>query len=95
MTDDEKYLWKGTSLEDQRRYMRENVKDIVALGFDIEKTFIFSNFAYMGHMYPLVVQIQRLISAHTAAMAFGFDDQVELFISFIFFYLFFFQKKKP
>jgi tryptophanyl-tRNA synthetase len=78
MTDDEKFLWKGHSLEDMRKFLRENVKDIVALGFDVQKTFIFSNFAYMGHMYPLVVQIQRLISAHSAAAAFGFDDQCNI-----------------
>lgn len=75
MTDDEKFLWKGHSLAEVHKFLVENVKDIIACGFDVQKTFIFSNFAYMGHMYPLVVQIQRLISAHTAAAAFGFDDQ--------------------
>jgi tryptophanyl-tRNA synthetase len=75
MTDDEKFLWKGHTLDEVHKFLIENVKDIIACGFDIQKTFIFSNFAYMGHMYPLVVQIQRLISAHTAAAAFGFDDQ--------------------
>ncbi len=78
MTDDEKFLWKGHSLAEVHKFLIENVKDIIACGFDVQKTFIFSNFAYMGHMYPLVVQIQRLISAHTAAAAFGFDDQANV-----------------
>lgn len=47
-TDDEKYLWKGMTPEESQRYLYENVKDIIALGFDISKTFIFSNLAYLG-----------------------------------------------
>jgi tryptophanyl-tRNA synthetase len=33
---------------DMHKFLRENVKDIVALGFDVQKTFIFSNFAIHG-----------------------------------------------
>ena len=28
-----------------------NAKDIIAMGFDLKKTFIFSNLDYIGHMY--------------------------------------------
>lgn len=48
MTGDEKFLWKDISLEDAKRFTRENVKDIIAIGFDINKTFIFSDFDYIG-----------------------------------------------
>ena len=34
-----------------REMTRMNVKDIIAIGFDVRKTFIFSNFDYIGHMY--------------------------------------------
>jgi tryptophanyl-tRNA synthetase len=47
-TDDEKFLWKGMTPEESKRYLIENVKDIIAIGFDISKTFIFSNLAYVG-----------------------------------------------
>ena len=40
MTDDEKYLWKDITPAEARKYLRENVKDIIAVGFDINKTFI-------------------------------------------------------
>lgn len=33
---------------------KENIKDIIACGFDPKLTFIFSNFDYIGHMYPTV-----------------------------------------
>lgn len=49
MTDDEKFLWKELSMEQCAKYLRENVRDIIACGFDPKKTFIFSNFAYMGY----------------------------------------------
>lgn len=47
MTDDEKFLWKDLSIEDANRLAHENAKDIIACGFDKEKTFIFSNLEYM------------------------------------------------
>ena len=48
MTDDEKFLWKDMTQAEAGVYLRENAKDIIALGFDLEKTFLFSNFQYMG-----------------------------------------------
>jgi len=36
-----------------------NAKDIIACGFDIDKTFIFSDIDYMAYLYPTVLQIQR------------------------------------
>lgn len=48
MTDDEKYLWKDLTLDQAYGYAVENAKDIIACGFDINKTFIFSDLDYMG-----------------------------------------------
>lgn len=48
MTDDEKFLWKNITHEQANQYAYENAKDIIACGFDPEKTFIFSDFDYMG-----------------------------------------------
>ena len=47
MTDDEKFMWKDLKLEDAHRLAYENAKDIIACGFDVNKTFIFSNLDYM------------------------------------------------
>lgn len=49
MTDDEKFLFKDMTFEQARKYLRENVRDIIACGFDPKKTFIFSDFDYMGY----------------------------------------------
>lgn len=48
MTDDEKFLWKDLTLEECRRLAIENAKDIIAVGFDPKKTFIFRNTDYIG-----------------------------------------------
>lgn len=48
LTDDEKCIWKNLTVEESQRLARENAKDIIACGFDVTKTFIFSNFDYVG-----------------------------------------------
>lgn len=48
MTDDEKFLWKDLTVEEANRLAYENAKDIIACGFNPEKTFLFSNFEFMG-----------------------------------------------
>jgi tryptophanyl-tRNA synthetase len=48
LTDDEKCLWKDLPIEETMRLAKENAKDIIAIGFDVNKTFIFSNLTYMG-----------------------------------------------
>ena len=50
MTDDEKFLWKELTLEESHRLAKENAKDIIACGFDVSKTFIFSNLDYMRYI---------------------------------------------
>jgi len=49
MTDDEKYLWKPLELHECQSHSRENIKDIIACGFDVRNTFIFNNTSYMGY----------------------------------------------
>merc|ERR1712232_1144423 len=80
MTDDEKFLWKGEydpekgdDLMRFRGMTTENVKDIIAVGFDKKKTFIFSDLEYVGEMYPNIVRIWKSITYSTAKGAFGFD----------------------
>ena len=48
LTDDEKFLWKNLTAEECHDLAYKNAKDIIACGFDVDKTFIFSDFDYMG-----------------------------------------------
>ena len=60
MTDDEKFLWKDLQLDECHRLAAENAKDIIACGFDITRTFIFSDLDYIGSMYPNIVRTRTL-----------------------------------
>ena len=73
MTDDEKFLFRDMSVDEVETALIDNIKDIIAVGFDPERTFIFSNYAYMGVMYPLVTRIQKLVTGNQLKGIFGFE----------------------
>ncbi|CAG5126232.1 unnamed protein product [Candidula unifasciata] len=77
MTDDEKYLWKDLTIEEVQRVALENVKDIISLGFDIEKTFIFCDFTYIGQcpdFYRTIIKIQKHVTFNQVKGIFGFGE---------------------
>jgi len=75
LTDDEKFLFKPQlTLEECHRLGYENAKDIIAVGFDPQKTFIFSDIDYIQHMYPTVVKIQKCVTFSQCRGIFGFGD---------------------
>ena len=73
ISDDEKYFWKEGEFDDFTRMAYDNIKDIIALGYDPEKTFIFLNSEYMGNMYQNVMRIQRNINLSTLKAIFGLE----------------------
>ncbi|GJD07793.1 Tryptophan--tRNA ligase, cytoplasmic [Galdieria sulphuraria] len=77
LTDDEKFLFSkdnSKKLEDYQRLGWENAKDILAVGFDCERTFIFRDTDYIGTMYPNILKIQKAVTYNQAKAIFGFDD---------------------
>lgn len=76
MTDDEKFLFKPKlTIEDVKKFYVENAKDIIAVGFDPKKTFIFSDINYMhSKFYENVLRVSRTITTSTARAVFGFKD---------------------
>ncbi|XP_019866037.1 tryptophan--tRNA ligase, cytoplasmic [Aethina tumida] len=77
MTDDEKTLWKDLTIEEANRLGYENAKDIIAVGFDPEKTFIFSDLDYIGEekeFYRNMIRIQKCVTFNQVKGIFGFDD---------------------
>ena len=74
--DDEKFLFKHElKIEDVRRFTRSNAKDIIAVGFNLNKTFIFSDLDFVGGVfYHNVVKISRQISYNQSKATFGFTD---------------------
>lgn len=76
LTDDEKFLFKPKlTIDEVKNFAKENARDIISLGFDPKKTFIFSDLDYMGGaFYENVVKTSRQITTSTARAVFGFQD---------------------
>lgn len=76
LTDDEKFLFKQKlTISDVKKFAHENCKDIIAVGFKPENTFIFSDLEYMNPaFYENIVRTSRQITTSTAKAVFGFED---------------------
>ena len=80
VTDDEKFLYekRGLTLDDTRRWAYDNILDIIAVGLDPDRTFIFQDTEYMGNIYPLAVKVARRINFSVTKAVFGFDEQTNI-----------------
>jgi len=77
LTDDEKFLWKDLTAEEAHQLAIENAKDIIACGFDKDKTFIFSDIEYITSSMPFyynILKIQKCVLVNQAKHIFGFSD---------------------
>lgn len=77
LTDDEKFLWKDLQAEEVHRLAFENAKDIIACGFDVNKTFIFSNIDYITSctaFYYNIIKIEKCVTFSQARAIFGFKE---------------------
>ncbi|KAK5168150.1 tryptophan--tRNA ligase [Saxophila tyrrhenica] len=89
LTDDEKYLFTrnkndgvqkpGSALEDFLQYSHDNIKDIIALGFDPAKTFIYTDYEYLGgHFYWNTSEFESLVTFNQASGAFGWNGSTNI-----------------
>ncbi|BDA50785.1 Tryptophan-tRNA ligase, cytoplasmic [Coccomyxa sp. Obi] len=76
ITDDEKTLFRALELEEAYRLGKENIKDIIACGFNPDKTFIFSDFDYVkGEFYRNVIRIQRSVTMNSIRSLMGMTQE--------------------
>ncbi len=79
ITDDEGFLhkkertWKGV-----QEAAHDNILDIIAVGFDPERTFIFKDSEYIRNVYPLLMKAARKITGSTVKAVFGFTDSTNI-----------------
>jgi len=80
VTDDEKFLEEKRNLswEEVKKWTYENILDIAAVGFNPDKTFIFTDVEYMGKLYPMAIKVARKINFSLAKAVFGFDFQTNI-----------------
>jgi len=75
LTDDEKFLFnQSLSYDDAYNYSYENALDIIALGFNPKKTFIFSDIDLAGILYRNALKIAKRITFSTIKATFGLDN---------------------
>lgn len=71
ISDDEKFFVKeGLSYEDSIKYARDNIIDLIAIGFKPGKTFIFEDFVYTD-IYKYAARVAKRMTYSTAKAAFG------------------------
>ncbi len=79
ITDDEKYFDEpGMSLSEVKKWAYENTLDIIAVGFDPDRTFIFHDIEYIGKLYPMAVKVAKRINFNTARAVFGFTGSTNI-----------------
>ena len=82
VSDDEKfYVKENLSFNDSIEYSRDNILDLIALGFKIKKTFIFEDFVYTK-IYRNAAKIAKRITYSTAKAAFGLKNESNIGWSF-------------
>ncbi len=75
MTDDEKYVFPyNLTLEQTIAYTYDNALDVIACGFDAEKTHIFSDTDHIQHLYKIALKVSKRVTYNTAKAVFGFKD---------------------
>src|SRR3990167_6454139 len=77
MSDDEKFFFKGKTSDDLEKfneYTYQNAVDIVACGFELNKTYIFSNLeAFGGSLYANAAKIMRLTTGNQVRGIYGLN----------------------
>ena len=74
ITDDEKFMRNlDYTLDQTRQWALDNILDIIAAGFDPDKTFIFQDTEYIRNMYPLAIKIAKKLTFSEVKATFGLD----------------------
>ncbi|KAK6015859.1 tryptophan--tRNA ligase domain protein [Ostertagia ostertagi] len=62
-------------VDESKKMARENMKDIIAVGFDPEKTFMFNDFDYIPPFYENICKIWKVVTGNQARAIFGFTPE--------------------
>ncbi|WP_226004652.1 tryptophan--tRNA ligase [Natrinema salinisoli] len=78
LSDDEKFLAKSQSFDAIGEHTRDNVRDILAVGFDPDKTRIVVDTADADVIYPIAVRLATHLTPATVEAVYGEQDTVGL-----------------
>ncbi|QCS40992.1 tryptophan--tRNA ligase [Natrinema versiforme] len=78
LSDDEKFLAKDQSFDAIGEHTRENLRDILAVGFDPDRTRIVVDTADADVVYPIAVRLAKHLTPATVEAVYGEQDTVGL-----------------
>lgn len=79
ITDDEKFYRDDKTLTEIRDFGKENMRNIISCGFNLEKTTIFFNSSYQNSDLDLnVIKISKLVKLKDIISSFGFTDDMNI-----------------
>ena len=78
LSDDEKFLAKDQSFESIGDHTRDNLRDVLAVGFDPERTRIVVDTADADVIYPVAVRLAKHLTPATVEAVYGEQDTVGL-----------------
>lgn len=73
-TDDEKFLFKNKPYEEIQKWMYENMLDVIAVGFNPEKTHFLIDTKHAGLIYPEAIKVAKKITFSMVKTSFGFNE---------------------
>ncbi|PSP55617.1 tryptophan--tRNA ligase [Halobacteriales archaeon QS_1_67_19] len=76
LSDDEKHFAKDLSLAEIGDYTRRNLRDLLAVGFDPERTHVVIDTADADVVYPLAVRFAERVTQSTVEATYGRPDNV-------------------
>ncbi|ELZ10105.1 tryptophanyl-tRNA synthetase [Halovivax asiaticus JCM 14624] len=77
-SDDEKLLSRDLTFDEIGEYTRDNLRDVLAVGFDPERTRIVLDIADADVIYPLAVSLAERLTPATVDAVYGEQDNVGL-----------------
>ncbi len=79
ITDDEKFWARGgLTREETAQWGLENLYDILALGFDPKRTYVFFDSRSIAALYPLAIRVARKITFSNVKAVFGFTPSTNI-----------------
>ncbi len=77
--DEEKFFFKeDMTLDDTEKFTRENMLDVIALGFDPKKTHFIIDTVHANLMYKQACKVAKKITFSTAKAVFGFSNETNI-----------------
>lgn len=80
IADEERFLQRDelSYEETTKKWAYENILDIIAVGFDEDRTFIFQDTEFIAKLYPTALKIAKKVNFSLVRGVFGFDNTTNI-----------------